>query len=75
MLMLCAGRGYIAVKNRSQRDIQENLPIRTGLQKEHEYFQSHPRYRTVLSKCGTENLALSLNQVRYSQYVRCFVYS
>lgn len=27
-------RGYIAVVNRSQKEIQENVPIRSGLQKE-----------------------------------------
>ena len=49
--------------NRSQKDIQENLPIRKGLGKELKFFQTHPKYRTVLSKCGTGNMARTLNQL------------
>lgn len=56
-------RGYIAVVNRSQKDIMENLPIRTGIAKETKYFQSHPKYRNLLAKCGTSNLARTLNQM------------
>jgi len=56
-------RGYIAVVNRSQKDIMENLPIRTGLVKESKFFQTHPKYRNMLAKCGTANLARTLNQM------------
>jgi dynamin 1-like protein len=56
-------KGYIAVINRSQKDIQENLEIRKGLAKEFAYFQTHPKYRNILSKCGTRNLARILNQL------------
>jgi dynamin 1-like protein len=56
-------RGYIAVRNRSQKDIQENLPIRKGLQNEQDYFQKHPAYRNLLTKCGTKNLARTLSQM------------
>jgi hypothetical protein len=51
------------VVNRSQKDINEDLPIRQGLIKEQKFFQSHPKYRDTLSKCGTSNLARSLNQI------------
>lgn len=54
-------RGYIAVINRSQKDISENLSIRKGLAKEKAYFQAHPKYRNNLARCGTSNLARSLN--------------
>lgn len=54
-------RGYVAMINRSQRDIAENLTIRKGLAKEQAYFQSHPKYNRILSKCGTHNLARTLN--------------
>jgi dynamin 1-like protein len=54
-------RGYIAVINRSQKDISENLSIRKGLAKEQAYFQAHPRYGRMMSKCGTKNLARTLN--------------
>jgi dynamin 1-like protein len=56
-------KGYVAVVNRSQADIQKNLPIREGILKEQHYFQTHPRYRSVSSKCGTTNLARILNQL------------
>jgi dynamin 1-like protein len=56
-------RGYIAVVNRSQKDIQENVPIRQGLAKEQVFFQEHPKYRALLSKCGTSNMARTLNQI------------
>ena len=49
-------RGYIAVMNRSQKDIQDDAPIRQGLAKEQTFFQSHPKYRSMLAKCGTVNL-------------------
>lgn len=56
-------RGYIAVVNRSQKDIQDEIQIRKGLAKETQFFQSHPKYRNMLSKCGTTNLARTLNQI------------
>ena len=56
-------RGYIAVVNRSQKDIMENLPIRSGIAKETKYFQAHPKYRHMMTKCGTHNLARTLNQM------------
>lgn len=54
-------RGYIAVINRSQRDVVENLTIRKGLAKEDTYFRSHPKYSRMMAKCGTKNLARVLN--------------
>jgi dynamin 1-like protein len=56
-------KGYVAVMNRSQKDIQENLPIRQGLAKEHAFFQSHPKYRNIMSQCGTKNLARTLSKI------------
>jgi dynamin 1-like protein len=64
-------RGYIAVMNRSQKDIQENLPIRKGLAKESAFFQQHPKYRQVLSKCSTRNLARTLNQMLMTHIRDC----
>ncbi len=56
-------RGYIAVCNRSQKDIMDNRSIRDGLAKEQMYFMKHAKYRNMLSKCGTQNLARMLNQI------------
>jgi replication fork clamp-binding protein CrfC len=57
-------RGYIAVVNRGQKDVNADLSIKEGLKKEEAYFRSHPIYgrdRTILSKCGTHRLAQHLN--------------
>lgn len=59
-------RGYIAVVNRGQRDIDSDLSIREGLRKEDQFFRSHPVYgrdRTLANKCGTQHLAKSLNNI------------
>lgn len=56
-------RGYVAVVNRSQKDIADQVPIRKGLTKEASFFSSHPKYRTMITRCGTTNLARSLNQI------------
>jgi uncharacterized membrane protein len=39
------------------------MHIYIGLVKEQKFFQSHPKYRDMLAKCGTTNLARSLNQI------------
>ena len=59
-------RGYIATVNRGQKDINEDLSIRTGLLKEEEFFRTHPVYsrdRNLQGKCGTKVLAKSLNNI------------
>lgn len=62
-------RGYIAVVNRSQKDIQDSVPIRQGIAKEQSYFQAHPKYRHLMSKCGTTNLV----QKTYSLFPYNFI--
>jgi dynamin 1-like protein len=59
-------RGYIAVVNRGQKDINADLDIREGLKKEKEFFRTHPVYSrdpNLVSKCGTDTLAKSLNVI------------
>lgn len=59
-------RGYVAVVNRGQKDIQSDLSIRDGLKKEEHFFRHHPVYsrdRALLAKCGTPKLAKSLNNI------------
>ena len=59
-------RGYIATVNRGQKDINEDLSIRVGLQKEEEFFRTHPVYsrdRNLHGKCGTRILAKTLNNI------------
>jgi replication fork clamp-binding protein CrfC len=53
--------GYIGVISRSQMDIINGKPIREALKAEVEFFQNHPKYKTIASKCGTKYLATQLN--------------
>lgn len=64
-------RGYIAVVNRSQRDIDGSATVRNGLTKELEYFQNHSKYRNLLTKCGTSNLSLTLNRMLIQHIRNC----
>lgn len=59
-------RGYIAVVNRGQIDVNSDLSIREGLRKEEAFFRNHPTYsrnRNLMAKCGTRPLAKSLNNM------------
>jgi dynamin 1-like protein len=59
-------RGYVAVVNRGQKDVVNDLSIREGLKKEEKFFRSHPVYgrdRNLLSKCGSHRLATNLNSI------------
>lgn len=57
-------KGYVGIVNRGQRDVDSDLSIREGLRKEQAFFKTHPVYgrdRTLVGKCGTANLAKTLN--------------
>jgi dynamin 1-like protein len=59
-------RGYVAIVNRGQKDIDRDLSIRDGFRKEEAFFRNHPVYsrdRTLLQKCGTLRLAKALNNM------------
>jgi dynamin 1-like protein len=58
--------GFIGVVNRSQQDINSNLPLSDARRAEEEFFRSHAAYRTMAHKCGTKYLAKMLNQVLLS---------
>lgn len=55
--------GFIGVVNRSQQDIQENKSLSDSLDSEHQFFVSHPAYRSMASKCGTKYLTVTLNRI------------
>ncbi|KAH0791987.1 Dynamin central region family protein [Histomonas meleagridis] len=55
--------GYIAVINRSQRDIDSNKSMRAQLKSESEYFSSNPIYRNMLDRCGTKVLSDTLTRI------------
>ncbi|EPQ56201.1 hypothetical protein GLOTRDRAFT_115554 [Gloeophyllum trabeum ATCC 11539] len=55
--------GFIGVVNRSQQDINEGKPMEDALNRETEFFTTHPAYRNIAHKNGTKYLARTLNQV------------
>ena len=55
--------GYIAVVNRSQKDIDSYKKITEQWKKENEYFAGHPTYRRFKSKCGTPFLTKTLSKL------------
>lgn len=58
--------GFVGVVNRSQQDIQLNKSVEDALDNEEEYFNRHPVYRTISTRCGTRYLAKLLNQTLMS---------
>ncbi|KAG8959553.1 Dynamin- GTPase protein [Tulasnella sp. 408] len=56
--------GFIGVVNRSQQDINANLPMKDAMEHESEFFKSHPAYRNIAHRNGTKYLAKTLNQAR-----------
>ncbi|KAH3682593.1 hypothetical protein WICPIJ_006440, partial [Wickerhamomyces pijperi] len=54
--------GFIGVVNRSQQDISVNKSLEDSLKSEQDFFQNHPAYKTIASRCGTEFLAKTLNK-------------
>lgn len=55
--------GFIGVVNRSQQDINMDLPLADARRKEEEFFQNHAVYRNISHRCGTQFLAKTLNTV------------
>ncbi|WFC96594.1 dynamin GTPase [Malassezia brasiliensis] len=58
--------GFVGVVNRSQQDINSNVPLDMARRSEEEFFRSHPAYRNIAHRCGTKFLAKTLNQVLMS---------
>ncbi|WFD34617.1 dynamin GTPase [Malassezia cuniculi] len=63
--------GFIGVVNRSQQDINSNLPMADARKAEEEFFRTHIAYRTIAHKCGTKYLAKTLNQVLLNHIRDC----
>ena len=49
--------------NRSQKDIQEEVPIQEALKKEQRFFETTPVYRNLASRMGIPYLARMLNTI------------
>lgn len=56
--------GYVGIKNRSQEDINNKVKVSIALNKEDEYFRSHPVYRNIDGRyLGTRSLTKRLTEV------------
>lgn len=55
--------GFIGCVNRSQQDINSNVPMQEAREHESDFFKSHPAYRNIAHRNGTKYLAKTLNQV------------
>ncbi|KAI9189518.1 Dynamin- GTPase protein [Blastocladiella emersonii ATCC 22665] len=55
--------GFVGVVNRSQRDIEMRRSLEYARKREAQYFSAHPVYSSITAKCGTLNLARTLNAV------------
>jgi replication fork clamp-binding protein CrfC len=53
----------VAVVNRGQRDIDNNMTIREAIRKEQQFFKNHPVYRSLLKQCTTPVLTRTLNNI------------
>ncbi|KAG9415850.1 Dynamin-1-like protein [Aphanomyces cochlioides] len=56
-------KGYVGIVNRSQADINNGVGIRESVAKEQNFFKSHPAYRGIASRMGTQYLSKSLNTI------------
>ena len=63
--------GYIAVKNRSQKDINNKMSIKEALEMEKNFFETSKVYSTLLDKVGTENLSRKLSGLLYNHISTC----
>ncbi|KAJ2080918.1 vacuolar protein sorting-associated protein 1 [Coemansia sp. RSA 988] len=53
--------GYVPVVNRGQKDIETKRTIKSALDNEREFFESHSSYESKAKYCGTPFLARKLN--------------
>lgn len=61
--------GYFGVKCRSQKQVDENVPIKEAMVFEHDFFNRHPIYSKYSQKMGVPFLSRNLNKylVRHIQ--------
>lgn len=58
--------GYVPVINRGQKDINSNKSIKSALEFERNFFETHDSYRSKAQFCGTPYLAKRLNSILLS---------
>lgn len=60
--------GYVGIKNRSQEDVLNNVPVSESLKTEREFFTKSPIYSTLSPDCfSTESLTKKLTGILYQQ--------
>jgi dynamin 1-like protein len=65
--------GFVGVKNRSQQDISESMPVQAALMEEKRYFASHAVYSTMPEgSLGTAVLTQKLSSVLFT-HIRHFL--
>jgi dynamin 1-like protein len=64
-------RGWIGVVNRSQKAINENVPMADAKQQERDFFLSHADYRHLADRMGTDYLAGTMSNVLLGHIQRC----
>jgi dynamin 1-like protein len=59
--------GYVAIKNRSQQDINENITVRQALEVERQYFESSEHYGDIAkTHTGTGILSEKLTKILFT---------
>ena len=59
--------GFIGIKNRSQQDIIDRIPVKKAIEKEQLYFSTHPIYSTMpQSLLGINNLTTKLTKILFT---------
>jgi len=58
--------GYIGIVNRSQMDINNKIDMKAARVNEQRFFEDHTEYYEVVHRCGTTNLAMTLNKILVS---------
>jgi hypothetical protein len=59
-------RGFVPVVCRSQKDIQESMPIQDGISRERAFFERHYAYRAMAARCGTAYLTRVLSYMLFT---------
>ena len=60
--------GFVGIKNRSQKDIIDKTNVKIALQRERDYFNKHPIYKTMPpGYLGTEILIQKLTKIFFRQ--------
>ena len=64
--------GFIGIKNRSQQDIIDRIPVKQAIEKEQLYFSTHPVYSSMpQGLLGIHNLTTKLTKILFTHIKHC----